>query len=332
MGFLAVAEADKDFGPGALEVHLERDDGCALVHLLGEFQDLGFVGQQDAGALGLVGDEGGGGVGADVDVEELEGRGLGADFDPAVGELDFARADALDLAAHEHDAALEGVFDRVVEAGPAVVDGGELVFVLLHSVQTGGPMGGRIACWFDLGFVDDGVLGEADAFDFDADGVAVLQDHLRVACEADAAGGAGDDERAGEERAALRDGVDERGDVEDHVAGVGVLHLDAVDEGLQAEVLRVFDFAGEGEGLGEWAEGVEGLAAVELAARAVFLPPAGGDVVGGDVAQDAVEGAVEGDVADGAGVLGGGWADDDAELGFEVDLRAVLADLGDDDR
>ena len=121
---------------------------------------------------------------------------------------------------------------------------------------------------------------DAEAGDRDLD----LVTHLH---RADALGGAGEDDVAGQQGHHAGDLLDQGGDVEDHVAGVAVLlevavevglHADAVDEVLRVEV-----------GLdprAERAEGVEALGPGELHVGA--LQVARGHVVGDGVAEDHV--------------------------------------------
>ncbi len=125
-----------------------------------------------------------------------------------------------------------------------------------------------------------------DPLDRHFHGVAGLEPDRRRAGHADTAGRAGENDRAGEERRAAAEIADERGDVEDHVAGAGVLHRLAVEFGDDAECVGVGNvFRGDNERT-EWTKGVERFAAEELAAGAGLLPPAGGDVVGDAIAEN----------------------------------------------
>jgi hypothetical protein len=69
----------------------------------------------------------------------------------------------------------------------------------------------------------EAVLDGADAVDLDAHDVAVAQPARRLEAHAHAGGRAGGDDVAGVERDAARAGLDQRLDVEDHVARVAVL-------------------------------------------------------------------------------------------------------------
>src|SRR5262249_52363247 len=81
----------------------------------------------------------------------------------------------------------------------------------------------------------------ADAFDPDLGGVAGLEE--LAARRADAGRRAGQDDVARIERDPRRQVRQLLGQIEDHVAGVGVLLDDVIDPKLDAELLRVLDVA-----------------------------------------------------------------------------------------
>jgi len=161
--------------------------------------------------------------------------------------------------------------------------------------------------------------------DFDFDDVALPEEFGWSTRHADARGGAGEDDGTGQEGGSSREVGDEGSDGEHHLRCRGVLLDDAVDAADDTQGAGICD-AGSGRDVrSDGAEGVEGLAPAELPAGAFFLPPASGHVVGARKANDTIEGAFEGDIAEGS------RPEDDGELGLEVDLGSVLADAGDGD-
>lgn len=135
---LAFAEADEDLGVAVFEVDLEGDEREALLAGLAvELDDFFFVGEEEAGTLGVVFARAGGAVGLDVDAKDGErwgdgsaaGACAGVGADEAVDDGDFAVADAFDLWAAENEAALEGFEDVVVVPSLAVFDHAALVGV-----------------------------------------------------------------------------------------------------------------------------------------------------------------------------------------------------------
>ena len=89
----------------------------------------------------------------------------------------------------------------------------------------------------------------------DGDGFSGLKPALRGAAEAHAGGGAGGDDVAGEQRRDGGDVFDEVRDLEDELAGVGVLQDFAVDGEADVERVRVGDFVGGDDGGAHGAEG-----------------------------------------------------------------------------
>src|SRR6478735_1098358 len=114
--------------------------------------------------------------------------------------------------------------------------------------------------------VDDRVGQRADLFDLDADTVAGLEPDGRVAREAHAVGRAGEDDRAGEQGFAGAEILDDGRHIEDHVVGVPVLHDGAVEDRLDAKLVRVGDLIPGHQHRPERAERVEALALAPLAA------------------------------------------------------------------
>ena len=106
----------------------------------------------------------------------------------------------------------------------------------------------------------DQVLEGSEALDLHPDGVARLQVLRRLEGLADAGRRAGEDDRAGLERAGLADEVDELLRLEDQVAGAAVLAQLGVDVGGEAQVARV-DLVGGRDPRAPRAGGVEALGA-----------------------------------------------------------------------
>src|SRR5688572_25837214 len=95
-----------------------------------------------------------------------------------------------------------------------------------------------------VGFVDDGVLEHADAFDLDADDVAVGQQGGRRAGDAHPAGRARGDDVAGLQGEGRRQVLDHLPAVEDELVGGRVLTEVVADPGAQAEAVRVAELVG----------------------------------------------------------------------------------------
>ena len=132
---------------------------------------------------------------------------------------------------------------------------------------------------------------------------------------ADAAGRAGEDDVAGQEREVGGDVADDFEAVEDELIGVRVLAEPSVLKELDVEAVRV-EF-----GLDVWAErgeGVEGLGARPLALG--VLDGAVADVLRAGVAEDVTRCGGGRDVADFS-------TDDDAEFGFEVGAMLLERDF-----
>src|SRR5664280_1661123 len=136
----------------------------------------------------------------------------------------------------------------------------------------------------------DLLLLRAEPVDAEFDHVAGLQIlWLYLAAEADARRRAGDDHVAGLQHEELRAIPDDMLAIEDHVAGVAVLALFAVDVRPYREVLRVLDFVLGDEPGTERAEGLGALALadglpvlqLESALRYVIADAIAGDDVQG---------------------------------------------------
>jgi len=138
---------------------------------------------------------------------------------------------------------------------------------------------------------------------------------------ADAVGGSGENDGAGEERGGAGQKSDEGGDVEDHVDGVGVLHGLVIDNGFDGEGVGIGDFVGRDDGGAEGAKGIEGFTPAPLGAAPLFLPVARGDIVGAGVAENVGEGVFLQDVF-------GFLSDDDGKFAFPVNFMA--GELGGD--
>src|SRR3954451_6081851 len=135
------------------------------------------------------------------------------------------------------------------------------------------------------GGFDDAVGQDAEPLDLDLDGVAGLQQPLRVAGVADAGRRAGGEQVAWAQREGVADQGEGVADRIDHLVGGAVLDDLAVDPGLHPQpVAQVADLAG-GHQRTERAGVVPVLAEDPLAGELLRL--AGGEVVEGGVADDA---------------------------------------------
>jgi hypothetical protein len=106
--------------------------------------------------------------------------------------------------------------------------------------------------------------------------------------------------------------------------GASGLHDLAIEPRRDCEVGRIADLGG-GNQRSDRAKGVEALAAAELAAASMLLPPASGDIVGGRVVRDRIERRWLIEISYIA-------TDDQGEFAFPVHLRAMfLAHRRDDD-
>ena len=116
----ALGQAQLDLGPAVPEVQAQRDERQALLGDAGlQAVDLVAVQQQLAAAVGVVGADP---VGELVrgDVHALQPQLAVGPAGEGVGQLHLAEAQALDLAALQHEAGLDGVEHGVVVARPAV--------------------------------------------------------------------------------------------------------------------------------------------------------------------------------------------------------------------
>lgn len=128
----ALAEAQLQLDPPALEVERERHQGVALqLDLLREPPDLVFVRQQLAGAHRIPVEDVALFVGADV--HALHHQFAVLHLDPGVLEVDRAGAQAFDLGAHQGDAGLQRLDHKVFVTGlPVHRDGLDRLLLLRH--------------------------------------------------------------------------------------------------------------------------------------------------------------------------------------------------------
>ena len=113
-------ERQLDLGPALAEVQAQRHERQALLGDAGlQAVDLVAVEEQLAPPVGIVGTDVGGEL-VRRDVHPLEPQLAGIAAGEAVGELDVAEAQALDLAPGEHDAGLDDVEHLVVVPGAAI--------------------------------------------------------------------------------------------------------------------------------------------------------------------------------------------------------------------
>ena len=168
----------------------------------------------------------------------------------------------------------------------------------------------------------------AKTVDAELDHVAGFQIQRGFLTEADSGWGAGGDDVAGEEGHELAEVADDKGNVEDEVAGVAVLKFAAVDGEPEAKFTGVGHLIGGDEPRAEGGEGV-GALALDPLATAFELPGAFAVVVVEHVASDAGGGLGGGNVA-------GHAANDDSELDLPVGFFGVARDdevvVGADDR
>src|SRR3990167_4553118 len=134
------------------------------------------------------------------------------------------------------------------------------------------------------GLVRAGVVEGTEAFNLDADPVAVLQELHGPHRRPDPAGGAGEDEVARLQGHGLTQVLDLVPHVENQVARVGVLADLAVHQAADRERVGVRNLVGGGDPGAEGRVAVEGLAHDPL--RRAVLPGALGGVVAAAVAED----------------------------------------------
>ena len=165
------------------------------------------------------------------------------------------------------------------------------------------------------GLLDDGVGEGADAINFDAHGVARLEPARRSGRHTDSVRGAGENDGAWEEGRAAAEKLDDRGDIEDHIVGIPVLHGLAVEKRADAERVGIWNFIRLHQAGPKWREGVEGFSTTPLAAAEILLPVAGTDIIRTGVAEHEIESVGS------CGVLAF-FPNDDGELAFVIDLMA----------
>ena len=117
--FLAFCETKLDFDFPALEVDAKRDKGQSFDGgLTPESLDLLFVEEELTGTEGVVVEDAGGLIGADVEVVEEDLHVL--DSGEAIAEVTLAEAEGLDFRSEESDARLDLFKDDVVPQRLAV--------------------------------------------------------------------------------------------------------------------------------------------------------------------------------------------------------------------
>ena len=126
----------------------------------------------------------------------------------------------------------------------------------------------------------------AKTVDAELDGVTGFEVLWWLESEADSGWGAGGNDIAGQERHELADVADDKGNVEDEVAGVAVLKFAAVDCEPEAKFTGVGHLIGGDEPRAEGGEGV-GALALDPLATAFELPGAFAVVLVEHVASDA---------------------------------------------
>lgn len=163
--------------------------------------------------------------------------------------------------------------------------------------------------------MDDGVGERADAVYFDTHGVAGLEPAGRIGRHADSVRGAGEDDESWQERRAATEKLDDRGDIEDHIVGIPVLHGLAVENRADAKLVGIWNFIRRHKAGPERREGVEGFSMTPLAAAEILLPIAGTDIIRTGIAEHEIESVGS------CGVLAF-FPNDDGEFAFVVDLVA----------
>jgi hypothetical protein len=126
---LSLAESHQDFGPAPREIHLQGYQGKSfLAGLIGESSDFTAMQQQFSRAAWIVVEAVGFHVLLDVATEQPEF--VAAQAAVGLGQRNGPGAQALHLAADEHDPALERLQHQVVMSRLAVLRDDPLVVVL----------------------------------------------------------------------------------------------------------------------------------------------------------------------------------------------------------
>jgi hypothetical protein len=165
-------------------------------------------------------------------------------------------------------------------------------------------------------FFHDRIAQHADAVDLDLHHIACLEIHRRLAAHPDAFRRSGEDHGAGLEGRAAAEKFDQLGDREDHVAGIALLHGDAVDARSDGEIIRILDRGGCDQRRAHGTKRVEGLSPAPLRSAPLFLPIARAHVVGDGVAEHIIHRI-------GAGDILAFVADDHGQFALEIDLVAA---------
>src|SRR2546425_7481807 len=172
------------------------------------------------------------------------------------------------------------------------------------------------------------VVKRPDARDRYRDFIPRLEKAGRIEADPDAGRRAGGDEIAGPQGEARRDRSDQRGDIEDEIAGIGVLPELAVYPAFHLEIVWI-ELVGRRDPGTHRAEGVERLPHEPL--LVIALPIARGHIVDDGVAPDVFVGMLECDVAprlpDDQRELGL-VIDSGGDVGMELDRVAVADDGG----
>ena len=124
----------------------------------------------------------------------------------------------------------------------------------------------------------------------------MLQQYWRVSCCSNAVRRAGEDHRARQQCGAAAEEFNERGYVEDHVAGRPVLHHFAIQRRSNAEIIRIWNLVRRRDARSQRSERVKSFSATPLPLAPLDLPVPRADVIGAGVAQDVVERIAFGDV------------------------------------
>jgi hypothetical protein len=144
----AGAQADENFGPTILEIHLERDDGVALaLHFLSKFPNFAFMCKKSANTdrcvlecLARCR------IFRNMHRMERKGRRLRSGADITLCQADFSGTNALYFGAEELNAAFQGFGDLVVMPRLAIFDRRLVWDMFLGTSSHGMSIGGCATC------------------------------------------------------------------------------------------------------------------------------------------------------------------------------------------